>query len=34
MAILSFKDLDAELFFLRGTLPKRKGWGNTLSITR
>ena len=34
MAILSFKDLDAEAFFLKGSRPRKKGWGNAHSITR
>jgi proteic killer suppression protein len=34
MAILSFKDLDAETFFLKGTRPKKKGWGSACSIAK
>ena len=34
MAIQSFKDEDAELFFIKGKKPRKKGWASVTDITK
>lgn len=34
MAIRSFKDSDAEAFFCRGALPRRRGWSSVKKVVK
>jgi len=34
MVIRSFKDEEAELFFIKGKVPRRKGWANLSKIAK